>query len=131
MKIGLVSFHSFLQPGGVKNHIINLQKEFKRRRIQSKIIVPRRSPEERYGRDIIFLGTSFPFTVGGTQGDFVVNFNPLAVEQTFKKEKFSILHFLNFGFPSSFQILERSDSLNILTFHANLEKSEFIKQGPF
>ena len=131
MKVGLVSFHSFLNPGGVKNHILNLHKEFKRRGIDSKIIAPRRTAKEKYGKDLILLGTSFPFNVAGTQGDFVINFNPLAIDRMLQKEKFDILHFHNFGFPSSFQILERSRSLNILTFHANLEKNEFLKYVPF
>ena len=36
MKVGLISFHSFFQPGGVKRHVLGLHEEFKRRGIQSK-----------------------------------------------------------------------------------------------
>lgn len=95
-----------------------------------KIIVPRRKRSERYGKDIVLLGTSFPLKFSGSQADFCVNFNPLAVESLLEREKFDILHMHNFGFPSAFQILERSSALNILTFHANLEQSKFFKTFP-
>jgi phosphatidylinositol alpha-mannosyltransferase len=130
MKIGLISFHSFLQPGGVKRHILGLHQEFKRRGIESKIIAPRRSSLENYGKEVILLGTSFPWRTTGTQGDFCINFNPFAIRRVLEKEKFDVLHFHNCGFPSTLQILELSESLNILTFHANLEKSVFIKTFP-
>jgi len=130
MKVGLISFHSFNNPGGVKRHILGLQKEFKKKGIYSKIIAPRRKRQEFYGKDVILLGTSFPLSFSGSQSDFCINFNPLAIERVLKKEKFDVLHFHNFGFPSVWQILERSDALNILTFHANIEGSEFFKNFP-
>jgi len=130
MKIGLISFHSFSQPGGVKRHILGLYKEFKKRGIQTKIIVPRRSRSENYGKDVILLGTSFPLNLSGTQSDFSINFNPLAIERVLKKEKFDILHFQNCGLISTLQILERSEALNILTFHANVERNKFLKNVP-
>lgn len=130
LRIGLISFHSFFQPGGVKRHILGLQKEFKKRGIYSKIIAPRRKKQEFYGKDVILLGTSFPLPFSGSQSDFCINFNPLAIEKVLKKEKFDVLHLHNFGFPSAWQILERSDVLNVLTFHANIEGSEFLKNFP-
>jgi phosphatidyl-myo-inositol alpha-mannosyltransferase len=132
VKIGLVSVHSFAQPGGVKAHILGLYNEFKKRGINVKIIVPRRESSEKYGKDVIFLGKSFPLNIGGSQGDFDVNFNPMAIESLLKKEKFDVLHFHNFIFPSSFQILLQSDydCLNILTFHANLDGTSLFKKIP-
>lgn len=130
MRVGLISFHSFLNPGGVKRHILGLHKEFKKRGIYSKIIVPRRSKSENYGKDVVILGTSFPLKFSGSQSDFCVNFNPIAIRAVLEKEKFDVLHFHNFGFPSAFQILERSEALNILTFHANVEKSKFLNNFP-
>ena len=130
MKNGLISFHSFLRPGGVKRHILALHKEYKKRGIDSKIIAPRRMRKENYGKDVILLGTSFPMSMWGTETDLCINFNQLAIEKTLKKERFDILHFHNFGLPSSFQILKGSSSLNILTFHANLDGSNFLKKIP-
>jgi len=130
MKIALISFHSFLRPGGVKSHILGLNQEFKRRGLKSKIIVPRRKIEEDYGKDVILLGTSFSIPFGGGKSDFCVHFDPLAIEEILLQEKFDVLHFHNFGFPSSFQILERSRALNILTFHSDIGRSEFLKEFP-
>jgi len=130
MRVGLISFHSFFQPGGVKRHVLGLKEEFKKRGIYSKIIAPRRNRLEDYGKDVILLGTSFPLSFSGGQSDFDINFNPLAIGRVLQKEKFDVLHFHNFGFPSTWQILEKSESLNILTFHANIEGSKFLKRFP-
>ena len=134
MKIGLISFHSFYKPGGVKRHVLGLHQEFKKRGIYSKIIVPRRESSENYGKDVILLGTSFPVTVDGTQADFDINFNPLAIDQVLSKEKFDILHFHNFIPPSALQILIShfaSNTLNILTIHANVEQNKFLRKSGF
>lgn len=130
MKVAFISCHSFDKPGGVKNHILGLHKEFKKRGVQSKIIAPRRLASENYGKDVILLGTSFPLRFSGSQGDLDINFNPLAIESCLKKEKFDVLHFHNFGFPSALQILERSKSMNILTFHADLSGSGIVRTFP-
>ena len=134
MKVALISFHSFYKPGGVKRHVLGLHQEFKKRGIYSKIIVPRRESSENYGKDVILLGTSFPVTVDGTQADFDINFNPLAIDQVLSKEKFDILHFHNFIPPSALQILIShfaSNTLNILTIHANVEQNKFLRKSGF
>ncbi len=133
MKIGLVSFHSFANPGGVKRHILGLFQQFRKKGVETKIIVPRRKMSENYGKDVILLGTSFPINFGGSQADFNINFNPLALEDALKKEKFDVLHFHNFGFPSALQILlspSADNALKILTFHSNVEGSKFIQNFP-
>ncbi len=132
LKIGLVSAHSFFNPGGVKNHIVNLQKEYKKRGYVCKIIAPRRSGEKDYGRDMILLGTSFRLPLGGSQGDFTFNFNPGAINRLLKKEKFDLLHFHNFG-PLTWQILSSRylPQTNILTWHASLQGANYFKMIPF
>lgn len=42
MKVGLISSHSFVNPGGVKSHILGLSNAFDKMGIENKIIVPRR-----------------------------------------------------------------------------------------
>jgi len=133
MKVGLISFHTFSQPGGVKRHILGLADEFKKRGIETKIIVPRRKASENYGPDVILLGKSFAVNYAGSQGDLYLNFNLTKVSKVLEKEKFDILHFHNFGLPSAFEVLEKSNSLNILnilTFHANLERNNFLEKVP-
>jgi phosphatidylinositol alpha-mannosyltransferase len=133
MKVALISFHTFFSPGGVKTHILGLYKEFKKKGIETKIIVPRRKIREKYHDDIILLGTSFPIRFGGGVSDIDVNFNPISVERVLRKEKFDVLHFHNFGFPSGLQILLSPISfktLNILTFHSDVSRSKFFQKFP-
>ena len=85
MKVGLVSFHSFFRPGGVKRHILELKDEFKKRGIEVKVIVPRRRISESYGKDVILLGTSLPLSFSGSQADLDINFNHLAIYEVFAK----------------------------------------------
>lgn len=131
MKVALISAHSFLRPGGVKKHILGLYKEYKKRGIEVKIIAPRRKLSENYGPDVILLGTSFPIEFGGSVADLGISFNPISIETTLRKEKFDILHFHNFTFPATFQILLSpicEKTLNILTFHSNIKGSKFLKK---
>ncbi len=133
MKIALISFHAFINPGGVKRHILGLRKELKRRKVKTKIIAPRRKLSENYGKNIILLGTSFPVKFTGSQADFNVNFDLIAIERTLRKEKFNVLHFHNFGFPSILQILLSPsvfDTLNILTFHSGLKGNKYFEKFP-
>lgn len=133
MKVALISAHSFLRPGGVKNHILGLEKEYQKRNIETKIIVPRRKQSEKYEKNIILLGTSFPIEFCGGIADLNISFNPLSIESVLKKEKFDVLHFHNFSFPGTTQILFSPYSfktLNILTFHSNLKGSQFLRSFP-
>ena len=133
MKVALISAHSFLKPGGVKNHILGLDKEYRKREVETKIIVPRRKLNEKYKENIILLGTSFPFEFCGGISDLNISFNPLSIESVLRKEKFDILHFHNFSFPGTAQILFSPYSfktLNILTFHSNIKGSQFLTSFP-
>jgi phosphatidylinositol alpha-mannosyltransferase len=133
MKVALISFHSFLEPGGVKTHVLNLAREFEKRKIDYKIVIPRRKINENYRKNVILLGTSFPLIWGGGISDLVFNFIPISIERCLIKEKFTILHFHNASFPSFFQILLSPLSFkttNILTFHSDIERSNFLKNFP-
>ena len=74
-KIGLVSVYSFFRPGGVKTHILALHKEFKKRGLESKIIVPRYAASEEYGKDIILLGKSVLLPFLGVRFDLAFCLN--------------------------------------------------------
>ncbi len=132
MKIGLVSSHSFFRPGGVKNHILNLQRELEKRGHICKIIAPRSLKEKNYGKNIILLGTSFRLPVAGHQGDFTFCFTPGSIGRLLKKEKFDLLHFHNVGVLAS-QIWNNSNlpETSILTWHASLEGANYFKYLPF
>jgi phosphatidylinositol alpha-mannosyltransferase len=134
MKVALISPHSFVSPGGVKTHVLELANEFQKRGIETKIIIPRRKLKENYGKDVILLGTSFPIEFGGSISDLGISFNPISIELLLRKENFDVLHFHNFTFPGTLQILLSSvtkKTLNILTFHSNIKGSQFLKNFPF
>lgn len=131
MKIGLFPLHTFSKPGGVKRHVLALHREFQKRAIESKIIVPRRSQKEQYSKkDVILLCNSLEIPFYGTRADFTFCLNPKAIEDFLAKEKFDILHFHNFGLHS-LQILEASKSTHVLTLHADIEGSALFKSFPF
>jgi len=129
MKVGFISHHSFLRPGGVKAHILSLKDEFEKRGIETKVIIPRRKKSESYDKDIIFLGRSIPILFKGTEGDFSFALNFEKISKTLKREKFDILHFHNFGILG-YQILKKSKSLNILTIHTGYKRNEILKENP-
>lgn len=134
MKVALITFHAFSRPGGVKNHILGLYNFFKKRGVDCKILAPKRKWWERYTKDIILLGTSFPLNIWGGEADFNFVFTPFSIERVLKKEKFDILHFHNLGFPGGLQFLASplaQNSLKILTFHSNLERSKVLDKTPF
>lgn len=127
MKVCFVSSHTFLNPGGIKNHILELAEEYKKRGIEVKIIAPRRSANENYDNDIILLGKSIPVYTGGNQGDLPYISNTKEIDKILEREKFDVIHFHNFIPPFALQILNRSKAKNILTFHSNVEAIPFIK----
>lgn len=134
MKVALVSFHSFSRPGGVKNHILGLYGVLKKQKIDCKILVPRRKWWEKYSKDVILLGTSFSINIWGGEADFDIVFTPFSIERVLGKEKFDILHFHNFGFPAGLQFINSpfsQNSLLVLTFHSNLERSKILEKAPF
>ena len=126
-KIGLFSAHSFAKFGGVQNHVIALYKEFSKRGIAAKIIVPgnahampRGIPEE----DIITIGVSFYIPANQSRAEFSVSVRRRFRERIWR-ENFDVLHFHNLGMgPLSYQILRHANSLNILTVHFTSEGSK-------
>ena len=130
LKVGFFPLHSFAKPGGVKRHVLALQNEFQAKGVLSKIVLPRRHLSEKYGKNFAFLGTAFDLPLEGTQSDFTVCFNPLAIDRLLSRERFTVLHFHNFGLHS-WQILEKSKAVNILTFHADITSSKIFKTFPF
>ena len=127
MKVGFISNHSFLRPGGVKAHILSLKDEFEKRGIETKVVIPRRKKSENYDKDIIFLGRSIPISFKGTEADFSFALNFKKISKVLKGEKFDILHFHNLGILG-YQILKKSKALNILTIHTGYKRSEILRE---
>lgn len=127
MKIALVCPYSFSRPGGVKTHILSLKEQFIKKGHQVKIIVPRHSDEEDYGKDIVLLGKSVPIPGNSSMADLSIAFDQKSIKELLEKEKFDIIHFHEPLVPfMSMQILNLSTSINIATFHAFIENNKTI-----
>jgi len=129
MKIGLVCPYPLDIPGGVREHVLGLYGEFKKRGHKVKIIFPGGLRKKSKKKDIIFLGIYLKIPSNKDQATitFCSNFAQ-KIQKMLEKEKFDIIHFHEFYTPfSSLQILQHSTSINIATFHACLEASPLAK----
>lgn len=129
MKIGLVCPYPFDTPGGVREHVLGLYREFTKRGHQVKIIFPGSFRKKKKKKDIIFLGISLkiPSNKDHASITFCHNFDQ-RIQKILEKEKFDIIHFHESYTPfSSLQLLQYSKSTNIATFHACSEASHLAK----
>jgi phosphatidyl-myo-inositol alpha-mannosyltransferase len=120
MKIGLVSPYDFSYPGGVVNHISNLEYYFTRMGHTVKIIAPASAPVENYGDRFIPIGKPRPIPTSGSIARITISFT-LAdkVKEVLEKEKFDIIHLHEPLAPTlGFTVLRLSKTVNVGTFHA-------------
>lgn len=126
MKIGLVCPYNIALGGGVQEIVFALQDHLQRRGHTVRIITAQ--PRQRRKIDtsnIIFLGTSIDLRwPNRTTAPFSSTIDTEAIEQMMEVEKFDILHFHEPWVPAlSRQILARSQSVNIATFHAKVPET--------
>lgn len=126
MKIGLVCPYNIYKGGGVRECVLAIQHELIARGHNAKIIAP--LPREASGKPpdgVIFIGGATDFkSPFGTTAQVSVTINNDAVDEVLRHEKFDILHFHEPWVPIvSRQILSRSTSKNIATFHAKLPET--------
>jgi len=125
MKIGLVLPYNITKGGGVKEHVFAQQAELVRRGHDVTIITPQ--PREPYvpdGRKVIFLGTAAEFKSPSTTAQLSASVLTDEIDAALEREKFDILHFHEPWVPVlSRQILSRSTTVNVATFHAKLPET--------
>lgn len=120
MKIGLVSPYDFSYPGGVVNHISNLEYYFTRMGHTVKIIAPASAPVTGYGDRFIAIGKPRAIPTSGSIARITISFT-LAdkVKEALRREKFDVLHLHEPLAPTlGFTVLRLSNTINIGTFHA-------------
>jgi phosphatidylinositol alpha-mannosyltransferase len=125
MKIGLVCPYNVARGGGVQEHIFACQSELQKRGHEVYVITPRpQDYEAEPGKHIIFVGGAADFnsplhtTIQVSAG---VN---ETIDRMLAEHEFDILHFHEPWVPMiSAQILSRSKSVNIGTFHAKLPET--------
>jgi len=125
MKIGLVCPYSIAKGGGVKEIVFAMQTELEKRGHDVTIITPQPrdwDASELGGRKVIFIGTAtdFNWPLQHTTVQVSAGLNE-EIDQVLEEEKFDVLHFHEPWVPVlSRQILSRSNTVNVATFHASV-----------
>lgn len=127
MKIGLVCPYSINKHGGVLEVVLALKNGLQARGHEVKVItpLPRGADANDHPDDIIFFGTSTDFhSVAHTTAQISSTVDSAEVDAILATEKFDILHFHEPWIPFlSRQLLQRSTSVNIATFHSKIPES--------
>jgi len=128
MKIGLVCPYNIAKGGGVQEIVRAQQAALIRRGHDAYIITPRPRADVSPEPKMIFIGTATDFnsplhtTVQLSAGDNE------AIDEMLEREQFDILHFHEPWVPMlSLQILNRSQTVNVATFHAKLPESRMTR----
>ncbi|MGZ6004550.1 MAG: glycosyltransferase family 4 protein [Candidatus Saccharimonadales bacterium] len=125
MKIGLVCPYSINKHGGVLEVVLSLKEGLEKRGHIVKIITPQpRKHEADPGPDVIFAGISTDFrtlSFSDTTSQVSSTADNEKIDAMLAEEQFDILHFHEPWMPLlSRQLLQRSNSVNIGTFHAKV-----------
>ncbi len=127
MKIGIVCPYNMFKGGGVQEVVIALQAGLRSKGYEALIITPQ--PREHIGKTIegvIMIGgaTDMKSPFQHTTAQVAASVDTEALENMLEREKFDILHFHEPWVPIlSWQILTRSQAVNIATFHAKLPET--------
>lgn len=127
MKIGLVLPYNITKGGGVKEHALAQQTELLKRGHDVVIITPQ--PREPYtpdsDRQVVFLGTATDVkTMMHTTPTISASVLTDEIDSMLEHHQFDILHFHEPWVPVlSRQILSRSKTINVATFHAKLPET--------
>lgn len=131
MKIGLVCPYNIAKGGGVQEIVVALQRELSLRGHDAKILTPepRDMPDYHRKDHIIFVGGAADFKSPlHTTSQFSLAADTYGITQMLEQEQFDLLHFHEPWVPMlSRQILSRSVSVNVATFHAKLPETLMSK----
>lgn len=124
MKIGIVCPYNVFKGGGVQEYVLGLRDGLTAAGHQAWVITPQ--PRDYKGPKIpgiIMLGGSAPIRAFHTYAQVSASVDTDKLEEALKAYKFDILHFHEPWVPMlSRQILTKSDSINIGTFHAAMSE---------
>ncbi len=126
MKIGLVCPYNISKHGGVLEVVLALRDGLVARGYKVKIITPKpRGHDLVDDPDVIFLGSSTDFrSPAHTTTQVSSTDDNEKIDAILESEKFDILHFHEPWVPLlSRQLLQRSTSVNIATFHSKVPEA--------
>jgi phosphatidyl-myo-inositol alpha-mannosyltransferase len=126
MKIGLVCPYNINRNSGVMAIVLALQSGLQARGHDVRVITPR--PRGWEGNDlpnVIFMGVSTDFrSPAQTTTQLSSRHDEDEIDAILKREKFDVLHFHEPWVPLlSRQLLQRSSSVNIATFHQKIPET--------
>ncbi len=126
MKIGLVCPYNITKNGGVLEIVLATKAELVSRGHDVKIITPlHREMADVELPDVIFVGSSTDFrSPTHTSVQVSATSDSEKIEEMLEAEQFDVLHFHEPWVPMiSRQILQKSNSVNIATFHAQVPET--------
>ncbi len=125
MKIGLVLPYNIAKGGGVKEVVLALYDGLVNKGHEVVIITPQpREPYQYDNRRVILLGSATDFKMPSTTGQISAIVMTDEIDAMLEAEAFDLLHFHEPWVPVlSRQILSRSTTVNVATFHAKLPET--------
>jgi phosphatidylinositol alpha-mannosyltransferase len=131
MKIGLYCPYSLAEPGGVKEHVFGLYREFKKRGHQVKILAPK-TRKKLKGQDFIYLGSSSKIpTFTGSWGRAGAAFGEKREElkEILERERFDLLHLHEVAVPFlHWQLISVFAKPIVVTFHCVFDRNSVVGQ---
>lgn len=131
MRVGIYCPYSLGEPGGVKEHVLGLYQEFKRRGIKVKVLAPN-TKKKLKGKDFIYLGTSLKApTFTGSWGRMGAAFGEKRgeIKEVFEKEKFDLLHLHETSVPLlHWQLINTFEGPILTTFHCVFDRNSVAGQ---
>src|SRR5512135_59885 len=126
MKIALVTPYDYPYPGGVTEHIMHLDREFRARGHETRIIAASTKDEDGLNDNVIKVsGALSPIPYSGSTAR--ISLSPPVyrrVKKILKQEQFDVVHVHEPAVPIlCLAVLRHSHAVNVGTFHAYRETS--------
>ncbi len=132
MKIALVTPYDYPYPGGVTEHITALDRHFRARGHDTRIIAASSTDEDVLGDHVIKVsGAVSPVPFSGSKARITLSPRVYQrVKKMLKDEAFDVVHVHEPGVPVlSLAVLRHSHALNVGTFHAYRESNAIYEYG--
>ena len=120
LKVGIVSPYGYPHPGGVNEHVRYTYEAMRRMGHDVWIITSKYGKERENEGHVIRLGTGYAFPTNGSMGRVTLSWRfKQHARDLLREHRFDILHFHEPFVPFlSPTVLDRSETVNIGTFHA-------------
>ncbi len=124
MKIALVTPYDYPYPGGVTEHVRHLDREFRARGHDTRILAPSTQPQDALDTNVIKVsGDVLPIPLNGSTARIALSPEILErVQEILNDEHFDVVHLHEPEAPLlNWAVLQASRAVNVGTFHAYSE----------